>query len=218
MELDSQESPGEIKSREVELDSPRELDNPLLQLFLDSCFLDVVFVTLFRTAAEKAISEVDNFVVLAVADDLCGSESADELFILPPPSPTPPPSPAPLPPGPHQAPFVSPSLISRMVSVDVMYRVSDNRAQELCESRGGRPGLPVPNSHYGLCGRKATLNCSISEVRSCVKVEVAVLGSIAIPNCPYGLRGRKATMNSNAISQPLVALCPSHRVHGVLHH
>ena len=30
------------------------------------------------------------------------------------------------------------------------------RAQELCESRGGRPGLPVPKSLYGLCGRKAT--------------------------------------------------------------
>ena len=32
------------------------------------------------------------------------------------------------------------------------------RAQELCESRGGRPVLPVPNISYGLCGRKATLN------------------------------------------------------------
>ena len=32
------------------------------------------------------------------------------------------------------------------------------RAQELCESRGGRPWLPVPNSAYGLCGREATLN------------------------------------------------------------
>ena len=31
------------------------------------------------------------------------------------------------------------------------------RGQELCESRGGRPGLPVPNSPYGLCGRIATL-------------------------------------------------------------
>ena len=30
--------------------------------------------------------------------------------------------------------------------------------QKLCESRGGRPGLPVPNSPYGLCGRKATPN------------------------------------------------------------
>ena len=34
---------------------------------------------------------------------------------------------------------------------------SDVRVQELCESRGGRPGLPVPNSPYGLCGRKAAL-------------------------------------------------------------
>ena len=32
------------------------------------------------------------------------------------------------------------------------------RAQELCESRGGRPGFPVPNSLYGLCGRNTTLN------------------------------------------------------------
>ena len=31
------------------------------------------------------------------------------------------------------------------------------RAQEMCESRGGRPGFPVPNSPYGLCGRTATL-------------------------------------------------------------
>ena len=31
-------------------------------------------------------------------------------------------------------------------------------AQELCESRGGRPGLPVPNKPHGFCGRKATLN------------------------------------------------------------
>ena len=32
----------------------------------------------------------------------------------------------------------------------------------LCESRGGRPGFPVPNSHYGLCGRKPTLNLFVS--------------------------------------------------------
>ena len=31
-----------------------------------------------------------------------------------------------------------------------------DRGQELCESRGGRPGFPVPNSPYGLLGRKAT--------------------------------------------------------------
>ena len=48
----------------------------------------------------------------------------------------------------------SPSLIVLMVSVDV----KQLRAQELrgvCESRGGHPGLPVPNSPYGLCRRKA---------------------------------------------------------------
>jgi len=32
------------------------------------------------------------------------------------------------------------------------------RVQELCESGGGRPGPPVPNSPCGFCGRKATLN------------------------------------------------------------
>ena len=33
---------------------------------------------------------------------------------------------------------------------------------------------------YGLCGRKATLN--LSELRSCVKVEVVVLGSPSLIN------------------------------------
>ena len=31
------------------------------------------------------------------------------------------------------------------------------RAQELCQSGGVRPGLPIPNSSCGLCGHKATL-------------------------------------------------------------
>ena len=31
------------------------------------------------------------------------------------------------------------------------------RAQDLCGSRGGRPGLPVPSSSYGVCGPKPTL-------------------------------------------------------------
>ena len=37
--------------------------------------------------------------------------------------------------------------------------------------------VDVPDGPCGLCGRGATLNCRISELRSCVKVEVAVLGS-----------------------------------------
>ena len=35
------------------------------------------------------------------------------------------------------------------------------RAQELCESQGGHPGLPFPNTvivYIISCGRKATLN------------------------------------------------------------
>ena len=32
------------------------------------------------------------------------------------------------------------------------------RAQELCESRGGRPRLPVPNVPHCLCERTAALN------------------------------------------------------------
>ena len=40
----------------------------------------------------------------------------------------------------------------------VQCRSSLDRVQELCESGGGHPGLSSPNSPYGLCGRKATLN------------------------------------------------------------
>ena len=55
----------------------------------------------------------------------------------------------------------SPSLISLTVSVDGKQHFNqphNDRAQELCENRGGRPGLPVPNKPYGFCGRKAALN------------------------------------------------------------
>ena len=51
------------------------------------------------------------------------------------------------------------------------------RAQEMCESQGGSPGLPVPDSPYGLYGHKATVNKEPPELRGCVKVKVAVLGS-----------------------------------------
>ena len=78
----------------------------------------------------------------------------------------------------------SQSLV-RTVSVDVKQHYLKKprfRGQELCESRGGRPGLPVPNGLYGLCGRKATLSEEDLglELRSCMKVEVAVLGSTSL--------------------------------------
>ena len=40
-----------------------------------------------------------------------------------------------------------------------LYKVNGGvGVQELCESGGGRPGLPVPNSPYSVRDRKATLN------------------------------------------------------------
>ena len=75
----------------------------------------------------------------------------------------------------------SPSLIVCTVSVDVKQHWTNDwtvRARELCERQSGRSGLPVPNSLYGLCRRKATLALNWSNgVGGCVKVEVAVLGS-----------------------------------------
>ena len=71
---------------------------------------------------------------------------------------------------------------------------SDVRARDLCESRGGLPGLSVPNSPYGLCGRKATLNLNmVSELRSCVKVEKDVLGpsSLRVPTVSVDVRQQK---------------------------
>ena len=88
-------------------------------------------------------------------------------------------------------PPFSPSLISLLVSVDVKHHIylliSTVRVQELCESRGSRPGLPLPNSSYGLCGRKDTLKKKIPEQ--------------PVPNSPYGLCRRKASLKKNDISR-----------------
>ena len=78
------------------------------------------------------------FVVVTVFPSLISTNR------LPPPPPPPPP--------PHyfaqREGFPSPVL---------------QRSQELCEGRGSCPWLPVPNSPYGLCGRKATVssNCHL---------------------------------------------------------
>ena len=65
------------------------------------------------------------------------------------------------------------------------------RAQELCESRGGRPGFPVPNSPYGLCGREATLKNRTQELCE----SRGGRPGFPVPNSPQGLCGRKATVN-----------------------
>ena len=55
--LDPQESPAEREEQGGGA-GLRKLDNPLLQLFLNSCATDIVFVTLLRAALETAISGV----------------------------------------------------------------------------------------------------------------------------------------------------------------
>ena len=63
----------------------------------------------------------------------------------------------------------SPSLVVLMVSVDLKQHLKKKTLSlssgPVCESRGGRPGLPVLNSLYGLCGREAALE---EEERLCI--------------------------------------------------
>ena len=56
------QSPGEIKSREVELGSHSWMDCLVAELFPNSSFPDTVFATLFRTAVETAVSKVHRFL------------------------------------------------------------------------------------------------------------------------------------------------------------
>ena len=64
MELDSQNSPDKIKSREVVLGS-ESWTCLLLQVFLNSSATDIPFVTLFRTAVETATAEYSSCCAMA---------------------------------------------------------------------------------------------------------------------------------------------------------
>ena len=86
-------------------------------------------------------------------------------------------------------------LIVRSVSVDVkQHWISTQRRErdrtQLCESRGGRPGLPVPKSPYGLCGREATLKNRAQELCE----SPGGRPGLPVPESPYGLCGREATL------------------------
>ena len=59
------------------------------------------------------------------------------------------------------------------------------RAQEVCESRGGRPGLNVPDSSKGLCGRIATLNLKLLYTRSPDICGTGVTESLVRASDPY---------------------------------
>ena len=65
-------------------------------------------------------------------------------------------------------------------------------AQELSESRGSRPGLPIHNSPCGLCGPKATLNCL--RARELCESRGGRSG-FPVHNSPCGLCGPKITLN-----------------------
>ena len=58
--------------------------------------------------------------------------------------------------------------------------------QELCESRVGRPGLPVPNKSYGLYGRKAII---IEQTRTDQTLKCGEKLKIMkiVPNCIYNI-------------------------------
>ena len=55
----------------------------------------------------------------------------------------------------------------------------------LCESRGGRPWPPVPNSPYSLCGRKATLGDEQPVLGAAVSSEHNQVPVIVSSKCSY---------------------------------
>ena len=75
-------SPGEIKSREVELGSHSWIDRLASELVLNSCFSDNVFVVLFRTAVQTAISEAHKLLRSGVVLTLLFWRWRDGLFGL----------------------------------------------------------------------------------------------------------------------------------------
>ena len=111
-----------------------------------------------------------------------------------------------------------------MVSVDIKHHVYfvDIIAQELCESRGGRPGLPVPSLMVSVDVKHHERRRRCIHFRthgSCVGVEVAVLGSpslivrtvsvdvkqhlknyVHFKQCPGAVRSREVALGTHVVS------------------
>ena len=109
----------------------------------------------------------------------------------------------------------SPSLIVFVVSVDVKQHLEKkklaDRAQEVCERRGGRPGLPVPNSPCGFCGRKATLNKKsrrhLSTADECTPTRVKQMDhSVIAPPAPYEFPQCVLANRASEVPQCLLSL------------
>ena len=59
---------------------------------------------------------------------------------------------------------IKPNILSHLDIRPHIIIIYFYRAQELCESQGGRHLLPIPPSRYGLCGCKATLEDEIKRI------------------------------------------------------
>ena len=137
MELDPHFCPEEIMSRGVELS----------KLFVNSGATDIVLVTLSSTAVERAIAQctsrwamarghrLDTSIVLAAVCGLSGlfrAVSAVEPITLSSPS--------------HSVPVPNKAISPPWTLSNMKSKTGSVIVQELCESRGGRPGLSVLTS------------------------------------------------------------------------
>ena len=74
------------------------------------------------------------------------------------------------------------------------------RVLERCESRGGRPGLPVPNSLHGLFGREAALKKKTVLFRVLERCESrGGRPGLPVPNSLHGLFGREAALKKKTV-------------------
>ena len=78
-------------------------------------------------------------------------------------------------------------------------RSPTRQSSELCESRGGRPGVPVPNKPYGFYGSKAPWKKKAYQAELCESRSGR--HGRPVPNKPYGFCARKATLKRN-VSRP----------------
>ena len=86
--------------------------------------------------------------------------------------------------------------------------VYKRQAQVLCESRGGRPGLPVPNSPYGLCGRTATLNLNLNQMATSTFTHL--LSSDLSPLCSTANNKKKNThLDTPQLNSDITGVRPS---------
>ena len=104
-----------------------------------------------------------------------------------------------------------------MVFVDVKQHLKLEqlcpRPQELCESRGGRPGFPVPNSPHSLCGRDATLNTETIVIRTVVDHSVQSGPSVLNPTWAAGtLTGQTGTAHRLKVEHTIQSQIPAMRL------